>query len=277
MSCPCRCHFYGAGAMVSCDAGPVQPGGARSCQADAQLHAVPVAGAGPAGPVAAGAAEPAADGPQPAPVPPEEACVLPHGDEPRRRHVGLLCGRHYGELDGRLREIETLFALRDELLLPGPGGERVSGGGFGSPAPGRLSLMQVTDSRAGIEGDHPDVARVLAFWAWEVASRRRIAETVTGDVSQSVRLLRRERKWIAAQLWVPRYAEALRTAHRALATASGASMWPEPVGKCSNCQSNLYNPMNGADEIVCRKCKSSWSGVHYLRLRLIFEQEKEQR
>ena len=274
MPCSCRCHLVGPGAFTSCDAGPVQPGGARSCQADAQLHAAPVASAPPPGPVAAGL-EPAADGPQLAPVPPEEACVLPHGDEPRRRHVGLLCGRHYGELEGRLREIETLFALRDELLLPGPGGERVSGGGFGSPAPGRLSLMQVTDSRAGIEGDHPDVARVLAFWAWEVASRRRIAETVTGDVSQSVRLLRRERKWIAGQLWVPRYAEALRTAHRALATASGASMWAEAVGRCPNCQTKLYNDITGADVVKCRKCKASWSGVAWLRLRLIFEQEEQ--
>ena len=275
MSCACRCHAYGAGTMVTCDVDTGSSGvpGKASCT---PCDGGPVGAVGAAGPVDQAAADPAAP-PAPPVVPPERACVLGHGEVPAERRFGLLCARHFHELDGRLTEIETLFALRDELLLPGAAsGPAVSGGGFGSPAPGRIELMEITDARRDDAVD-PNVPRVLAFWAWEVAARRRLAVKVTGDVTASVRVLRLHRKWIAAQVWVVAYAAAMRDVHRALARASGASMWAEPVGRCPNCRTKIFNDLTGADVVACRRCKASWSGVAWLRLRLIFEQEAGKR
>lgn len=92
----------------------------------------------------------------------------------------------------------------------------------------------------------------------------------------TVRLLRRQRHWIAQQLWVDDYLADLSDLHLALARGIGDSMWARPIGRCPNtvCGARLYNDMTGADVVTCSRCKSSWSGVHYLRLRLTFEQEK---
>jgi NADH pyrophosphatase NudC (nudix superfamily) len=91
-------------------------------------------------------------------------------------------------------------------------------------------------------------------------------------VSGSVRLLRRERRWIARQPWLDDYVAELAGLHRAVASAVGASMWPRPIGCCPNCGAPMY-PTIGVDVASCRRCKSSWSGVALARLRLIHEQE----
>lgn len=321
MSCPCRCHAYGPGTMITCDVDtgssgvPGKPscspcdGGPGGGRGPVEL----AAGSGPVDPPAAAAV-----------VPPEQACVLPHGEQPAERAVGLLCRRHFGELDGRLREIEMLFALRDEVIVPGPAaGAPVSGGGFGSPAPGRIELMEITDPRMSVAEELPDVLGVLAGWvrcvfeerdwlppgeapskvpmlhgpvcevrfcghascvvirnAWRRLYARRGdwefrdgAWRLPGTMSWMVQLLRRERVWIAGQDWVDAYVSELRDVHRALARATGASMWAEPVGRCPNCRTPLFNDPGGADVVTCRRCRASWSGVAWLRLRLIFEQE----
>jgi hypothetical protein len=209
----------------------------------------------------------------------EPACVLGHVD-PVEAFIGYACKRHYHHLGDTLREIETLAGLLDAVLLPGPGGSdvRVSGGGYGSPAPGRLAVMAITDARAKTpidldeEGAVPDMPGTLASWARIVVEERATTDLLTGDVSQSVRVLRRERKWIAAQAWLDDYAFELVAVHRALAAAVGDTMWPRPVGKCPNCGAPLFNTI-GLDEIHCRRCKSTWTGVHLARLRLIHDQE----
>ena len=316
MNCPCRCHVYPLGA-ISCDVDTGGSGipGVPSCSPCAGRQ--PVEYGRRPGPVAEPAAERAV-------VPPEQACALPHPDGPRKRHTGLLCGRHYHEIDGRLTEIETLFALRDELIVPGVAtGPAVSGGGFGSPAPGRIELMTVTDRRMAASDRFPDVPGVLGAWVARLFEERgwappdappgrvpRLAGPLCewrcphpscvvirnawcrpydrsgawtwrdgawrlpDGVSWLVGKLRAERRWIAAQPdWIADYAGELRDAHRALATATGASMWAEPAGRCPNCGTKLFHDMTGADLVECRKCRASWSGVAWLRLRLIFEKE----
>src|SRR5690242_19182161 len=56
------------------------------------------------------------------PVSADQACVLGQ-TEPAARYVGLLCRRHYHRLDASRREIEELYALRDDVLIPGPSGD----------------------------------------------------------------------------------------------------------------------------------------------------------
>lgn len=90
------------------------------------------------------------------------------------------------------------------------------------------------------------------------------------DVASLVRILKRERHWIAAQDWVDDFANELMTLHRLVASAAGDTMWAKPVGHCVNCGGPLFIDI-GVDSITCKRCKAAWSGVHYLRLRLMLE------
>ena len=203
-------------------------------------------------------------------------CVLGHAD-PSEAFIGFACRRHFGWIIATLSQIEELFALLPDVLLPGPGGG-IHGTMFGSPAPGNVAVMALTDARAktpidldSIE-DVPDLPGTLASWARMVVEELESADHLTGDVSQSVRVLRRERKWIAQQAWLDDYVFELGAVHRALARAVGDSMWPKPLGKCPRCGANLFNTI-GLDEVHCRRCRSTWTGVHLARLMLIREQE----
>lgn len=241
MSCPCRCHTVGLGAYASCDVGAVQPGGNQSCS---PCDAI------------------------------EDACVLPH-PEPAQRWHGRLCRRHYHQILDRLRELETLAALGDDVIVPGPSSDGRHPTMSGSPAPGRVEWMMITDARMTVLDEWPDVAGVLAEWARAVVDDAALVGVdglplaVGGAVSGNVRLLRREHRWIAGQPWVDDYAGELAHLHRALAAATGAGMWRPSIGRCPHCRARLHLDPAGADVVACWRCGSAWSGVHYLRLRLI--------
>jgi hypothetical protein len=209
---------------------------------------------------------------------PMSDCVLGHV-EPVEAFIGYACRRHFHWINDTLREIETLSALLDDVLIPGPGGDTRSGTRVGSPAPGSVAVMALTDSRAKTpidldsDDDVPDMPGTLGSWARMVVEERDTTDQLTGDVTQSVRVLRRERAWIAQQPWIDDYVFELAVVHRALARAVGDSMWPRPIGKCPNDQASLYNTI-GLDEVHCRRCGATWAGVHLARLRLIFEQQE---
>lgn len=210
-------------------------------------------------------------------------CVLGHV-EPVEAYMGFACRRHFHWINDTLREIETLAALLPDALQPEltswPKGDVRAGTMDGSPAPGSVTVMALSDPRAKTpidlerEDDVPDLPGTLASWARVVVEERETTDELTGDVAQSVRVLRREKGWIAQQPWIDDYAFELAAVHRALARAVGDSMWPRPVGKCPNCQTRLYNTI-GLDEITCRKCRTTWAGVDLDRLRLIFEKDQE--
>lgn len=275
IACVCRCHRYGPGAGVACNVGEPQPGGNLSC----------VYGHGKE------------------PVPIEEACVLGH-PEPTERFVGFACRRHYHWIDRTLAQIEELFALLDDVVthVSGPHfGDSRYGTREGSPAPGRIDIMAITDPRiagrsfpmsydcnsdgkGGLEpngDDVPDVPGSLVQWCRAVIEEqndddwkrrdKRLA-TLDGTVTGSIRTLRAERMWIAQQAWLDLFCEEIEELHRAVAQGAGETMWPRSIGKCPNCQAPLYVTV-GIDEVSCRKCKSAWSGEHLARLRLIHEQE----
>lgn len=212
------------------------------------------------------------------PVPLDQACILGHA-QPVAREFGFACKRHYTWIDRTLRQIEELFALLEDVLIPGPGGDIRSGTRVGSPAPGRVEVMAITDPRAKTPidlddpDDVPDLPGTLASWARLIVEERQTTDTIHGDVSTSVRVLHRERGWISQQRWLDDYAFELAAIHRAVARAVGDSLWPRPIGKCPNDGSPLFNTI-GVDEITCRRCRATWTGVHLARLLLIFEQEK---
>lgn len=278
MACPCRCHAYGAGTHVTCDTGPEIPGG-QSCTT---LHDND--------------------------IPLEEACVLGHAGGAVERFLGLVCRQHYHRIADTLRQIEELYALLPDVLEPGnttpadsalrhwvstgmstlTSGSRVDAGAArrgtngGSkrahaPAPGRLEAMGVTDRRdpASPLATLERVFRVVLIemrWpdadAWSRLARRQT------HVVGILHALHDQRREIAARSWVGHYLAVLEDVHRALATAVGTSMWPVSIGTCPNCQAKLYpKPTGGVDEVTCRKCSTTWRGVHLARLRLIHEQE----
>jgi hypothetical protein len=206
-------------------------------------------------------------------------CLLGHQDH-TERHVGYLCRRHYSWVDRTLTEITELYALVPDALLPGPGSDIRSGNAVDSPAPGNLTVMAITDRRAKTpidmdgEDDVPDVIGTLTSWARVVAEQRHVPQP-DGNLATSVRILRRERHWIAGQDWVDDYAAELGVVHRWFARAVGDTMWPKPIGRCPNDGTPLFNTV-GLDEVTCRKCKATWAGIHLARLRLIFEQQEGQ-
>lgn len=280
MSCLCKCHV--GGPLTSCDLGPIQPGGQRSCIV---VHA------------ADDAPKPAED--IPADIPPEQRCVLGH-NEPAKRYIGLLCTRHYHWCYNTLDEISQLYALLPEVILPGPSGQERHGTSVEAPAPGRLDVMAITEMRDDLrstrdpgdelwfEGcaDIPKLIPALQSWISTIVEEREIQPpespwvqrrerwVLPDTLAECVRILRREQRWISRQLWVDDYMAELGKLHRALATAVGDTMWPKPLGKCPNCAASLY-PTVGVDQVSCSKCGSVWAGKSLIRLRLILEQDEE--
>lgn len=210
-------------------------------------------------------------------------CILGHTDH-AERFAGYACKRHYHWINDTLFQIAELFALLAdvEAHVAGPRyGDERHASRDGSPAPGRVEVMALTDSRAKTpidldgEDDIPDLPGSLASWARIVVEERGIDPAVIGsDVASSVKILRRERTWIARQAWLDDYVSELAALHRAVALAVGDSMWPRPIGKCPNDQAPLYYTA-GLDEVTCRRCKATWAGVHLARLLLILERDRE--
>lgn len=229
-------------------------------------------------------------------------CVLPHPEAPhteRGPHHGQLCPRHYGWLLDTLRQIGELWSLRAVVLLPGAtsDGTGRSATRFGSPAPGNIAVMSLADRR-GVQPDPDDPAEdrtsydvpgTLQGWARRVlretgqANRWASERTAPGgsrqlrvDVEESLRVLLRERRYIARAPWLTAFVYTVTELHHALAEATRAGMWARSIGSCPNCGRKLY-PTIGVDVVVCRKCGSEWRGPDLVRLRLIHEQEKENR
>ncbi len=225
----------------------------------------------------------------------DDDCVLDHNDH-QPRYVGLICRRHYHWIDSSLSQILELFALLPGAIWPassGFGGSRPSGE-IDAPAPGRVDVMCLTDPRnpgpgrvaqtyernwngRGLESngdDYPDILGILGEWVTQVVEARDPEVTGFLPMSRMVGLLRKHRHWIALQPWVGDYVTEIGDVHQALARGVRESMWPRPIGSCPNCpqKTKLYNTI-GVDEVTCRKCKTTWTGIALARLRLIHEQE----
>lgn len=203
-------------------------------------------------------------------------CVIEHLDH-HERLVGLVCKRHYHWIDRTLGEILELFALLDDVVVPGPSSEERHSSSVHSSAPGRLDVMALTDKRGIFYVDDPDaipdIPGGVSSWARIVIEERDLKDVVLdGTLTGAVKLLRRERHWIAAQAWIDDYATDLAFFHRKVAHGAGDSMWPKSIGPCPNCKRPLFNTV-GVDRVDCRRCKSSWEGIALARLRLILEQE----
>jgi hypothetical protein len=212
-------------------------------------------------------------------------CALPHPDH-ADRYVGLLCRRHYAWIDRTLAEIETLYALLPSVMLPGPSGNERRGTQTGSPAPGNLDAMCVTDRRATVniprakldkavadDAFVPDVVGTLRDLVLRVGDERDLdLSGYWGYLTQSVAVLRGQRHWLAAQDWVAEYCDDLAQLHRALAAATRAGLWPQPLGRCPNCDRPLYVTI-GVDEITCSKCRASWHGAAFARLRFMLDRK----
>lgn len=247
----------------------------------------------------------------------ETDCILGHDDHVDR-YVGFLCRRHYHWTDRTLVQIEELFALIDNVRQPKVGEAGRTATRVGSPAPGRVEVMALTDHRGVHEwiDDNdaiPDLLGALETWVLIVEeetgkpmrpTRRqtlmprcaplRPDPTLTATYAQRlacthascastqpldpptltelVRYLRHYGHYVAQQAWVDEYVADLQALHRHVARSVGDTMWPKPIGRCPNCRTDLFNTI-GIDSVTCRRCNTTWAGVHLARLRLIFEQE----
>jgi len=203
-------------------------------------------------------------------------CVFPHA-QPAAADEGHVCRRHLQWINDMLTQIAELYTLRGDVVLPGPGGGRHATPD-GSPAPGRIEVMALSDPRNRDWHDDddavPDVPGTLYGYIRLIAEERndqRLCD-VPGDVPSLAGVLRRERHWIARQSWVDDYAADLHALHQVVARAVGVTMWPESIGPCPACQAKLFVTI-GVDVVTCRHCRAEWTGVHLARLNLIHEKE----
>lgn len=237
------------------------------------------------------------------PIADADACVLGH--QPNvERYIGRLCRRHYDSIGNRLDQVIELYAALSVVIVPpyslGPVAAQYAPGS----EPGRLEVMVITDRRANGQQRPPsvhadplepavfDVLSVLGSWVqrvWLVLGRdtgfqrpEYVAVPGVGPVRTDrphltlealAKELRSNRHWIAQQPWVDRFLDALELVHRSLARAAGDSMWPKPIGTCPNCQAPMWHDAVLAEMATCRRCKTTWSGVALVRLRLIHEME----
>lgn len=267
MSCGCRCHVNrGAGCDQEHDTGSSGVPGAWSCSPCDGITDCERCGARNDQPHAFV----------------EGDCVMPHNDHRPAKH-GRICGRHFHHINDTLTQIEELYALRDDVLLPGPGGGERHGTRIGSPAPGRIEVMALDDKRNRDWHDDaeavPDVPGTLYGWIRLMAEERDDPKLgrVNGNLSTLIGVLKREKNWLAAFAGVDDYIADLDALHRHVATAIGDTRWPSPIGRCPNDQSKLFYDARGVDVVTCRRCKASWAGVHLDRLRLIFEREQAEK
>jgi hypothetical protein len=202
--------------------------------------------------------------------PARPACAMPH-DQPAEARHGLLCGRHWHGLLDMLRELGTLWALLPDTIEPAVGadGSGRHGTSAGSPAPGRLEPMMVTDRRATAADEWPDVPGVIASWVAMIHEERGWDQPIPRDVTSLLRVLHRERHWITRQYWIDSLCVELADAHKALARACGTTRYAAPVATCPSCGGKVYPNPTGADDATCRRCGASWSGVHFARLLVI--------
>jgi Zn-finger nucleic acid-binding protein len=230
----------------------------------------------------------AAAPPAPEVIPEDEACVLGH-PEPVKRYVGLVCRRHYSFLADTLTQIIELAALVNDVLQPNTGqidGPRSND--IDAPAPLRLHVAALTDPRTEQADDWwdepdiiPNVMRAMAGWVVLIAEETRDEQpgTTTDDyrelatVTTYCHFLTKHRHWIARQEWLSSYVQELTAIHRVIASSVGDSMWPRSIGPCPNCKTKLYNEI-GIDAVTCRRCRTTWTGVHLVRLRLILERKR---
>lgn len=215
-------------------------------------------------------------------MPDEQPCVIAweHPD-PVGADRGLLCAGHYHWVLRMLAELSNLWRYREDVLLPGSSSGIRSGTMDGSPAPGRIAVMALTDRR-GIRDWHddpdaiPDVPGELHSWVRMMGEELGRDTGTDGTLPSSVRFLRAWRLWIARQFWVDDYASDVDKLHAAVARAFGVPRWPQPLGLCPQCGKPLF-PTVGLEAVTCRSCRASWTGPRLVHLKLIHEQEQVSR
>lgn len=259
--------------------------------------------------------------------PQQTACVIPlcqHRDGSPRLAYGqwVVCEQHRDMLAETLAGIgewvkvgEQWVHLRD-FLPPGgtpDDGEKVHGRRTDPPAPIRLDVLNLLDSRSRDDNGNPSsVVGVLAGWAQQVRLERRLApemverlirqpdapdgpwhaycdhdscadmrifysEPAELTIDTERRLLARHLDWICAQYWVRDMWDQLRRLDRALREAVG-DPYPRPIGVCpvpvdKGVCGTPLYAQPSGDGVRCRGCGEQWTGIDLVRLHLILEAE----
>lgn len=208
----------------------------------------------------------------------------------RPPYIGVLCRRCYSRIRERLEQIDEIYPMLAEVLVPAPKTKARMAYAMYAPgsAPGRLDVMALTDRRAGPAQQPPsehadpdeapvyEVLSILGSWVARIDATRPQPELSANRrliMNDLTTILRREQHWIAGQPWVDTFLGALELVQRELARATGAGMWPKPIGHCPNCQAPMEHHWETAMSATCRRCHTTWSGLALMRLRLIHEQE----
>lgn len=276
-ACRCRCHAYGEGASVTCDVGPEQPGGNRSC--------TPVHGTvddepsrlcercGAFGDLPHGWVE--------------GDCILPHKNHSRKLVAGSqVCQPCVDRWGDWLTEIVDLYATLSDVLLAGSVPDDTAEHKHqrkapASPSPIRLdawALLHPEGLNAWVKGDDgvlhpvgmaglPDVADVLRNWAQAAFDAHGWTMEAPDTVSGAAVACRVDLETIAGLPDCDTFDAELRWVRRALRSAHGISN-PSPLGACLNvgCGGMVW-PDHGASP-RCDRCSRRYGTLDLVRLKV---------
>lgn len=176
------------------------------------------------------------------------------------------CANH---LRTSLADIPALYALMGDVLAPGTAGDRTRVSGTRTaPLPVRLEPLSLR-ARGGI-------ITILATWEVDWRETRGMAPAERGigerDLAAIVLWLRAHLPWaIEHHLGIREFADEVRDIGRECRAAAGLLPHMMRIGDCpvdvdgEACGAALYADP-GAEEISCRRCRSSWPRAHWMLL-----------
>lgn len=275
MSCRCRCHVS-SGNFVSCDLGPEQPGGNRSCSVlhgsdDAPSNLCERCGAfGTLGHSWV-----------------EGDCVLPHRNHSQRlvtgTHVCEPCTERWADW---LAEILDLYATLGDVLLAGSVPDDTAQHKHqrkapASPSPLRLDAWallhnQVNDhidngdgtiSAAYLGPNLPNIPEVLTGWAQAVFDALAWTHKAPDTVSSATAVLRGHTTILAGLPDVDTFDAELRWVRKALRDAHGLAA-PKPLGSCLTvgCTGRVW-PDPAHRDPQCDRCRRRYGTNDLVRLK----------
>lgn len=247
----------------------------------------------------------------------EQKCRMPgHGKRPTPPDFGLICHRHAADVRDLLADVADLLTAYAEgdtvqpepgehrggkqphppipirinaFLIGNPGGDPVESETemeqwlrYGNPSSGRLESNGP---------DSPDIRSVIYNWTDQLTTTIPALTWPAGDTMAKLGYLRANLADVTRLDGFSDFLRDLRNCRRALALAIGERPGPQPLGKCPDCNTDLFTdkdrevvrrrrmgePVTGteaapytvkANRVSCG-CGAVWEGAGLARLRVI--------
>lgn len=198
-------------------------------------------------------------------------------------HPSLICRRHDLGLREDLRDVAALYPLLDDVTEPGSVvvdeltrySKRPD-----PPAPVRLEVVTLTDTRTTWDPNDPDAVSVfgtLTSWADVIRDEQRLSTQPNATVTSELNVLVTQHDHATSQPWVDDYVRDIHRVAQALRHACGENDQTPAVGRCpvthentdTPCSGPLYADRYGLMRVRCARCGEVWDEDDLRRLGLV--------